>query len=192
MDWVPELYKIDKDLWIVLSIIWAAGLLASKRKVRAQTVVSRLLQSAIAVVGFYLLFSKPTAWSALGFRLFPVSNSVAVLAVVLTAAGISFAIWARVALGTNWSGVVTVKEGHTLVRKGPYQVVRHPIYTGLLTAALGTALLNGSLQSLIGVGLCSVAFLLKIVTEERFMFEEFGAEYSLYRKQVKALVPFLF
>jgi protein-S-isoprenylcysteine O-methyltransferase Ste14 len=86
---------------------------------------------------------------------------------------------------------VTVKAGHTLIRGGPYAVVRHPIYSGLSLAVLGTALAVGELRGLLAVGLVAFGFWHKSLLEERFMREEFGAEYERYCRDVKALIPFV-
>jgi len=100
-------------------------------------------------------------------------------------------VWARLVLGRNWSGTVTVKQEHTLVRQGPYVIVRHPIYTGLLAAGLGTAIAYGQIRGLIAVALFLLLFILKIRIEERFMREQFGDDYRIYQEQVKALIPFV-
>jgi protein-S-isoprenylcysteine O-methyltransferase Ste14 len=103
---------------------------------------------------------------------------------------LAFAVWARRHIGSNWSGTVTVKTDHVLVRTGPYGWARHPIYTGLLTAILGTAIARGDLRGLLGVVLCTIAFVIKLRIEERWMREVFGEEYRRYSKEVPALVPF--
>ncbi len=64
----------------------------------------------------------------------------------LTAVGIAFALWARLWIGRNWSGTITIKDQHELIQRGPYSLVRHPIYTGLLLAFLGTALVHGEVS----------------------------------------------
>jgi protein-S-isoprenylcysteine O-methyltransferase Ste14 len=83
--------------------------------------------------------------------------------------GLAFAVWARRHIGSNWSGTVTVKENHALVRTGPYAWVRHPIYTGLLAAILGSAIARGELRGVWAVALCTIAFVSKLRTEERWM-----------------------
>ena len=93
--------------------------------------------------------------------------------------------------GGNWSSSVTLKQDHTLVRSGPYGIVRHPIYTGLLVALLGTAIALGELRCFLGVILAAIAWKIKSVTEEALMVEQFGEQYARYRQQVKGLVPYL-
>lgn len=112
-----------------------------------------------------------------------------VLGAILLYGGIAFAIWARVHLGRYWSGIVTLKEGHRLIRTGPYAFVRNPIYTGILLAVIGSAVVVGRAGVLIMVVVLLVAFLLKIRAEEALLREAFGAEYEEYAREVKRLVP---
>ena len=111
------------------------------------------------------------------------------IAVLLTALGIGFAIWARFYLGTNWSSAVSVKVGHELIRTGPYTWVRHPIYAGLLLALIGTALQQGKLVDLPALGLFWFGFWIKSRMEEEFMRKTFGEQYVEYRKSTGALIP---
>jgi protein-S-isoprenylcysteine O-methyltransferase Ste14 len=113
------------------------------------------------------------------------------LGLIMLAAGIAFAVWARHDLGRNWSGTVTVKQNHELIRSGPYRLVRHPIYTGLLLAILGTAIAFGEWRGLLAFGLLTGSLLLKLRIEERFMSESFPKEYARYRAEVPALIPFI-
>lgn len=110
---------------------------------------------------------------------------------MLTMAGVIFAIWARIALGTNWSGFVTVKQNHELIRSGPYALVRHPIYAGITVAVLGTAIFDGEMRGIVLIIATIPALLYKINLEEQFMTEQFGSEYVDYRETTKTLVPFL-
>ena len=93
--------------------------------------------------------------------------------------------------GGNWSGTVTVKEDHELIRTGPYGIVRHPIYTGLLFAILGSTVAFGEWRGLLAFGLLTIAFLFKLRREERFMSESFPNDYARYRVEVPALIPFI-
>lgn len=100
-------------------------------------------------------------------------------------------IWARKILAGNWSSDVTLKQGHELVKAGPYRFVRHPIYTGLLLMCLGAAIDIGLLRAWLGVALVFVGFWIKLNQEETLMLRHFPDDYPTYRKQVKALVPFV-
>jgi protein-S-isoprenylcysteine O-methyltransferase Ste14 len=103
-------------------------------------------------------------------------------------------MWARVRLGSNWSAMVTVKQDHELILRGPYAVVRHPIYSGFLLALAGTAIAVGEIRAFIGLGVAFIGFFLKSAAEERFMreeFSEFSDEYARYSQRVKRLIPFI-
>jgi protein-S-isoprenylcysteine O-methyltransferase Ste14 len=113
------------------------------------------------------------------------------IGVGLLAAGLSFSILARRYLGRNWSGTVTLKEDHELIRTGPYRWVRHPIYTGILLGFVGSAVALAEWRGLVAAALVTIAFLLKIRLEERWMIETFGDAYRRYRREVKALIPFV-
>ena len=176
---------------MALGAFWLITALSVKPAVRKQSAESRIFQSILTVAAFVLIFYRRLRLGLLDDSLIPQSKTADAIALVMTAAGIGFAIWARVYLGTNWSGAVTVKKYHTLIRSGPYSVVRHPIYTGLLLAALGGAIAFGHMRGFIGVLLLLVALRVKLQLEEQFMQEQFGAEYTSYKRDVKALVPFI-
>ncbi len=94
-------------------------------------------------------------------------------------------------MGRNWSGTVTVKQDHKLIRTGPYAVARHPIYAGLGLAILGTAIAIGEVRGLAATVAALIGMALKSRLEEEFMTEQFGAEYVQYKKDVKAMIPFI-
>ncbi|MGA8026269.1 MAG: isoprenylcysteine carboxylmethyltransferase family protein [Bryobacteraceae bacterium] len=177
--------------WIITGILWLISSFTAKPTTRRQSAGSRAIQAALLVLSFFLLFNERARAGSLAWRFVPVSNAASYMGLILTLAGICFAIWARFSLGRNWSSTVTVKEDHSLVRGGPYKIVRHPIYSGLLLASLGTALAVGEVRGLIAVTVALAGFRLKSLVEERFMREEFGTEYIRYQREVKALIPFL-
>jgi protein-S-isoprenylcysteine O-methyltransferase len=113
-----------------------------------------------------------------------------VVGTVLAVAGIAFAMWARLHLGSNWSGTPSIKEGHELVTSGPYRFVRHPIYTGIIVAALGSGFVVGAAWFVVFV-VMGVNFLYRIPIEERYMMQLFPDQYPEYRKRTKALVPWV-
>jgi protein-S-isoprenylcysteine O-methyltransferase Ste14 len=179
-------------LWIILVTVWVIGAFMTRQTVRQQTSNSRLWQMGIVLLGMWLLFGQRTGFAWLDQPAFPMTTAVAIAGLATTLAGVAFAIWARVTLGANWSGVITVKEGHTLVRRGPYRIVRHPIYTGLLVAVAGTALTYGLIRGILALPIVAFGLWLKTLTEERFMVQQFGEQYLCYKHEVRALVPFLF
>ena len=185
-------YSTVAFLWTVLWVFWFVYALTAKQSIRRQTLASRLIQTVPVIIAFSLLFAHRTWPHWLHLRIFPKSD-LALLwtGTLLTAAGVVFAIWARVWIGRNWSGTITIKDQHELIQNGPYSLVRHPIYTGLLTAFLGTALVHGEIGGLIGFLLLLIGFGTKLRMEETFMTQQFGETYVEYKHRVKALVPFL-
>ncbi len=187
-----EARRWTEGLWIALTAVWVAGMFVTRQTVRRQTSSSRIWQMGIVLLGFWLLLGGGTGIAWMDAAAFPVTSAAALAGVAITLAGVAFAVWARIILGANWSGTITIREGHTLVRRGPYRIVRHPIYTGILAALAGTALTVGSVRGILALPVVAFGFWLKISTEERFMAAEFGEEYLRYRQDVRALVPFLF
>jgi protein-S-isoprenylcysteine O-methyltransferase Ste14 len=110
------------------------------------------------------------------------------IGLVLFASGLVFAIWARIHIGRNWGTPMTQKDEPELVTSGPYQLVRHPIYSGILAAGVGTAVALSWLW-LLAVALAAVYFLYSAVVEERYMTERFPDEYPVYKRSTKMLVP---
>ncbi|HUA19027.1 MAG TPA: isoprenylcysteine carboxylmethyltransferase family protein [Bryobacteraceae bacterium] len=177
--------------WVTFFVIWWIAAVRTKRTARTQSVGSRLLQGGLAAAGAVLLFAPRIGIRWLGLELLPDTAALAYTGAALTFAGIAFAVWARFAIGRNWSGTVTIKQDHELIRRGPYALVRHPIYSGLLLAVVGTALAVNELRGLAALVLVTLAFCLKLRTEESFMLQQFGDQYRGYRREVKALIPFV-
>jgi protein-S-isoprenylcysteine O-methyltransferase Ste14 len=177
-------------LWLAWALYWIVSAVNSKTTRRRESPGSRLAHVVPLIVGGVLLAWHTPPWPALNMRLWPHSRAAYWLGVALLVAGLAFTVWARLHLGRNWSGTVTVKEGHELIRSGPYRYVRHPIYTGVLAAVLGTAIASGTLRGLLGVVIIAVALLRKLRIEERFMRETFPDEYQRYSAQTPALIPF--
>lgn len=177
--------------WIILCVFWFVMAFGVKRAVKRQSAAGRLLHIAVGVVAYMLLGTERLSWGPLRHRFVSWQHEWVVAGVAITYAGVALAIWARTILGGNWSASVTVKHDHSLVRQGPYSTVRHPIYSGLLLAGLGTALVIGQVHCLIAVAIGLVGFYAKARLEERFMIGRFGEEYEEYRRHTWALVPFV-
>ena len=110
----------------------------------------------------------------------------------LTLAGVLFAWWARLHLGRLWSGAITRKERHRVIDTGPYALVRHPIYTGLILAIFATAAAQATVTGCLGAMLVAFGLWIKARVEERFLTAELGAEaYETFRRRVPMLVPFM-
>jgi protein-S-isoprenylcysteine O-methyltransferase Ste14 len=186
-----ELFPYVQWTWGITGVVWLAAALATKRSVRKQSGSSRIVHVAMMVLGFGLVFSDPLAVGPLAWRLLPAWPPIAWTGLALTVSGCAFAIWARLLLGRNWSGTVTVKEDHQLMRTGPYAIVRHPIYSGGLLALLGAALVLDELRGFAGLAVTFVGWSMKLRLEEAFMIEQFGDEYARYQREVGALIPFV-
>ena len=181
--------KIISGLWLIFTLYWLFRAFGNKRSVFKQSRLSRWISLAI-VFGFVY-----TIIHVRQLRIPVVRTTLAtqLLGMILSAAGVAIAIWARRILGTNWSGIVTLKEGHTLVRRGPYAYVRHPIYSGIILAAAGSFLaVLPTLQGIICVCFIFAGFRLKSLYEEQILTQNFADEYPQYRREVKALVPFIY
>ena len=177
-------------LWWGWGLYWMLSALRNKATQRRESLASRLAHVLPLAVGAALIAWPARRWSALAWRLWPTSLAAYWVGVALVIAGLGFAVWARVHLGGNWSGTVTVKQGHELIRSGPYAYVRHPIYTGLITALLGTTVASGTVHAAIGLAIIVASFVRKLGTEEDFMRETFPGEYQRYSAEVPALIPF--
>jgi protein-S-isoprenylcysteine O-methyltransferase Ste14 len=159
--------------------------------VRTQSIRSRLIQAFPLVLAALLLFNNPPWFGPLLWSFVPQSSAAGYTGLMITGVGAAFAIWARLYLGRNWSGTITIKQDHQLIRTGPYALVRHPIYAGLALATLGTAIAIGEIRALAATGLVLIGLRLKSRLEETFMTEQFGAEYAQYKKDVRAMIPFV-
>ena len=178
-------------LWWGFMIFWLGAGLFTSRAVKRQSVPSRLVTLVLGAIPFFLLFTGRLRLGLLAERLYPDGRVFALAGLAVTFAGIGLAVWARFILGRNWSAMVTIKQDHRLIRTGPYSVVRHPIYSGLLLALSGTALVVGEVRGFAAVAFAFVAWLIKSRAEERFLREEFGQEYEDYRRQTYAFVPYI-
>ena len=184
------IWNLIPGMWIAWCLYWVISARGTKRTVRRESWVSRISHVLPLIIGI-LLVALPHIPSALfATRILPRTFVTYWVGVTLTFLGLAFAVWARRHIGSNWSGTVTVKENHALVRTGPYAWVRHPIYTGLLLAILGTAVARGELRGVWALAMCTIAFVSKLRIEERWMRQEFGEEYARYSASVPALIPF--
>jgi protein-S-isoprenylcysteine O-methyltransferase Ste14 len=184
-------HNILAIIWTVFWVLWVVPAAFGKRTIRRQATGSRILQLVLLLVAYVLIVNGALGWNWLDQRVVPAGRTSTAVGYGLLLAGMVFAGWARLFLGGNWSSSVALKQDHTLVRSGPYRIVRHPIYTGLLVALLGTAIALGELHCFLGVLLAAIAWKIKSISEETLMVQEFGDQYARYREQVKALVPYL-
>jgi protein-S-isoprenylcysteine O-methyltransferase Ste14 len=178
-------------LWLVFIAVWIAMARGGKAVAERESVYSRLSHYLPLAIAIYLLAAPHVPVAALNDRFAPLSLWLVQLGAALTFVGVAFAIWARVWIAGNWSSDVTLKRDHELIVAGPYRWVRHPIYTGILVALLGTALAIGEWRGLLAVLLAAAAYWRKLRIEEAVMRRQFGEAYARYAERVPALIPFV-
>lgn len=169
--------------------LWSARRL--KRPTRAEQALPRFFKYWLPIL-LAIALMWPLPWldrTPLGHTLLPAGFGLALTGLLLIVAGVLFACWARHLLGSNWSSEVQLKQNHELIERGPYRLVRHPIYTGILLALLGTVLLLDEWRALLGFVIMALSFWRKLRLEEAWLSEHFGAVYLDYMRRVKALVP---
>jgi protein-S-isoprenylcysteine O-methyltransferase Ste14 len=175
--------------WFGLSFYWKLSAGKTKPTAHPQVMKSRFARFPVWL-GFLLLTVAGVcpSWGAIRG-----ANSAAAvwLGIILCAIGMVFGIWSRRTLGDNWSQDAELKQGHRLVIRGPYSLVRHPIYTSHLLIALGSAITFGSWLGYVALASFFVGFRVKLVQEEELLLCNFPDEYPKYRARVKALVPWI-
>jgi protein-S-isoprenylcysteine O-methyltransferase Ste14 len=187
-DWL----KRGVDLaWMALLLWWFWSARGNKEAARGEPWHTQVLLYWLPLVIAFVLLG-PGEWFGHGWLregIFPHTTLVYGLALVLVVAGVGLACWSRYLLGRNWSSVVQIKRDHDLIDTGPYRYVRHPIYTSLLLAFVGTALKEGDVRGIFAVAIVFASFWRKLRMEERMLGEAFGPAYTAYRNRTKALIP---
>jgi protein-S-isoprenylcysteine O-methyltransferase Ste14 len=178
-------------LWLGWAGYWWVASFNVKTTARREPLQSRLSHIVPLALAVVLLWLPQSPIQAFDGRFLSIAVWPFWVGAALTLAGLLFTVWARVHLGRNWSGTITVKQDHALITSGPYGFVRHPIYTGLLLALIGTALARGEWRGVVAVALALWAFWRKLRIEERWMREQFGSAYEEYSGRVAALIPFV-
>ena len=177
---------------LVFAVGWAAfwlyWLVAAFSMKRGRVPWSRELRIRAVIVVVVILLIRLGVFRGHGLNTDPWHAGIGL---VLFTLGLGFAIWARMHLGRNWGTPMTQKDEPELVMSGPYHLVRHPIYSGILVAGVGTAVALSWLW-LTAVVLAGVYFLYSATVEERFMTEQFPDNYPVYKRSTKMLVPFIF
>lgn len=187
-----ELWARVRAVELVFAVGWAAfwlyWLAAAFSMKRGRVPWSRELRIRAVIVVAAILLVRSGAFRGHDHNTDPWRTGIGL---VLFALGLGFAIWARLHIGRNWGTPMTQKDEPELVTSGPYHLVRHPIYSGILVAGAGTALALDWLW-LTAVALAGVYFLYSAIVEERYMTEQFPDYYPAYKRSTKMLVPFIF
>lgn len=176
-------------LWITFMAVWVVSAARAKRSVKRSNRIW-FLRVAIFTV-FLVSFSRPGSLVYVTRFRFSTSPTVQAVGVLLTALGVGFAVWARFHLGTNWGMPMSVQENAELVTTGPYAYVRNPIYSGILLAMLGSAVVTGPWWLLI-MAIAGTYFVYSARQEEALLVEQFPGTFPAYRARTRMLIPFLF
>ena len=178
--------------WAIWIVGWMLAAIRVKRTQWRERWSSAIWNRAPVLLGTVMLLFPHRLPAALTYRFVPPGPELAAFGTILVFLGLLFAGWARWHLGRNWSSTVTVKQDHSLIRSGPYRFVRHPIYSGMLLALLGTALAIGAAYGFIATALVLAGFIIKLRLEEARMRETFPAEYDDYSRRTARLIPGVF
>lgn len=197
MDLIVE--NLIPAIWLIWIVYWMIAARGTKATQRVESTASRLGHVVPLVIAAWLLFARTLPGCARssgtilpGFLCDSViapNRAVYFAGVAVLVAGLAFSVWARRWLGRNWSGVVTLKQDHELVRGGPYRYVRHPIYTGILFGFVGSAIARDEWRGVLAVAIAYLALWRKLRLEERWMVERFGDAYREFQARVPALIP---
>jgi protein-S-isoprenylcysteine O-methyltransferase Ste14 len=177
---------------VVFAVVWGAfwlyWLVAAFSVKRGRVPWSRELRIRAVIAVIVILLVRVGVFRGQGLNTDPWRAG---LGLVLFALGLTFAVWARVHIGRNWGAPMTQKDEPELVTSGPYHLVRHPIYSGILVAGVGTAVAL-SWQWLIAVALAGIYFLYSATIEERYLAKQFPDTYPVYKRSTKMLLPYTF
>lgn len=192
--WLVYLVSVSSDsllwvsavLWILFIWYWSAAAGDSAKTRISESAASRQLHQLLMYVALALAFVRVPG---LGRRWLPQALWLVLLGLAVHISSALLAVWARRQLGRNWSGAITAKTDHELIRTGPYRLVRHPIYSAMLGMFFGTALVSGELHAVLGMIILAVAYWRKIRLEERRLRGVFGVAYDEYRRKSWTLIP---
>jgi protein-S-isoprenylcysteine O-methyltransferase Ste14 len=187
----PLVRSIIGSCWGIFVIVWLLAAIFTKRTVYRESGTQRLRYMIPILIGCYLLFRGDRLPDPFNVHIIPQADAILVAAAILCLCGVGFCFLARAVLGRNWSGTVTLKENHELIVHGPYRLVRHPIYTGLLAMVIATAIAQGHIAGIIGLILVFVSLWIKSSHEEEVLRQQFPDQYAAYQKRVRRIIPFL-
>lgn len=176
-------------IWVGYFAYWKIMAKDVKSSIRTESALSRLIRSISIILALALLWVSNIP--ILNIKLLPQNYLFYWIGFIIATGGLLFSVWARRLLGKNWSQAVTIKDDHQLIKEGPYSIVRHPIYTGLILGFVGTSIAIGEVRGLISDILVFSVLLYKLKLEDKWLLEEFGESYRIYCQKVSALIPFI-
>ena len=179
--------------WLLFFAYWWISAIGVKKNIRRRSWRRQVGVRILVIAAIIALIRLPAtrAFFQAGPPPAEINSINGIAGLVVCMAGFALAVWARLYLGRNWGMPMTLKEGHELVTTGPYSYVRHPIYTGMLLAVLGSGLVNGPIWVIVFIGMASYC-VYSAHTEEKVMLQQFPEQYARYKRRTKAIVPFIF
>jgi protein-S-isoprenylcysteine O-methyltransferase Ste14 len=189
--------RVTLLIWGLWAVSWAVAAIWSRRTVGRPSGLAGSAYYLPTLFGTWLLFGPELAprlrhaetW--LGDRYWNLPPALGWMLCAATVASFAFAWWARVYLGSLWSGSITFKEGHRVVATGPYRLVRHPIYTGIIAASFILAIQHGAPDGFLGASMMTLGWWMKARIEEGLLSHELGPAYDDYRRNTPMLIPSL-
>jgi protein-S-isoprenylcysteine O-methyltransferase Ste14 len=175
--------------WCLLAAYWLIAGFRVKRTAKHEPSGERMVHILFMVVGALLLYEPNLPWAFLYRRFLPDDVRLGWFGAIVAFLGALFAVWARWTIGKDWSAEVQIKQGHELIRTGPYRMIRHPIYTGLLVAVVGTSIVTAQVRSLLGLLIILFGFIRKAKKEESFLSAEFGPAFAEHRRRTGFFLP---
>lgn len=175
--------------WVAFGLYWLLAARGRRAAQRGEPSGERMIHVVWMIGAAYLLFHFDPRFGALNRRFLPQRMWIASFGAVITVAGIGIAVWARRHLGKNWSADVTIREGHALIRTGPYTYIRHPIYSGMLLGILGTAIAVGEYRGLVALAIFWIGWAHKAKKEESYLAAEFGPAFAEHKRLTGFFLP---
>ena len=175
-------------IWLLFTLFWITSAFYYRS-------TSGKIFSGVFFLPLFIVFIVWYLNTNLGSAFLPIPLDnvfISLTGLIITCIGLGFACLARIHLGKNWSSIPEIKKENTLIKTGPYQIVRHPIYTGFLVGIIGSALMIGSFLFFYIFVVVLIVFIIKIRIEEKLMLTRFPDEYTQYKKDVKALIPCIY
>lgn len=182
-----------KVVYAIIILYWTVSAISAKRVKSQEPFFKRFLLYWFPIL-VALALMGPGEWygdSMLRENFVEHTNTIGLIGLSLAAIGAGVALWSRIMLGKNWSLAVQQKEDHELIKTGPYKIVRHPIYSGLLILFIGHGLIVGDYRAILAVIIVFISFWLKLKKEEAVLTHAFGERYLRYKKETKAIIPFI-
>lgn len=182
-----------KIIYAIIVLYWTISAISAKQVKSQEPFIKRFILYWFPII-IALALMGPGKWfgdSILREKFVGHTDTVGLIGLTLAVMGAGFALWSRILLGKNWSIAVQQKEDHELIKTGPYSLVRHPIYSGLLLLFCGHALIVGDYRAILAVLIVFVSFWFKLKKEEAVLTQVFGDKYVQYKKETKAIIPFI-